>query len=319
MLGTSAAQAAQFATTGAADVAFLPLSLTFAKELAGGQGGPGRREALPAHRAVGRGARRLQGAGAGPRLPGLRDRREGARHPRQVRVRSARRHPWTPRPSRSPSSWPVLTTAILLVLGLPLAWWLVTSRFRAKFLVEAVVALPLVLPPTVLGFYLLVGLGPQQPGRPALRGGGWATPSRSPSPGCSSPRSSTACPSRCSPSPGALAGVDRRLVEASHTLGVSRLATFFRVTLPARLAGRAGRRGADLRPHPGGVRRGAHGGRQHRRAAPAPSRWPSSTTSRRSSTGPPTGPPALLLAISFAVLALVYALQRRPFFRWNER
>ena len=55
------------------------------------------------------------------------------------------------------------TTLILLVLGLPLAWWLATSRWRARFLVEAIVALPLVLPPTVLGFYLLIGLGPHSP------------------------------------------------------------------------------------------------------------------------------------------------------------
>ncbi len=56
-----------------------------------------------------------------------------------------------------------LTTLILLVLGTPLAWWLARSRWRFKFMVEAVVALPLVLPPTVLGFYLLVTLGPNGP------------------------------------------------------------------------------------------------------------------------------------------------------------
>jgi molybdate transport system permease protein len=55
------------------------------------------------------------------------------------------------------------TTLILLALGLPIAWWLVTSRWRAKFLVEAVVALPLVLPPTVLGFYLLLAMGSHSP------------------------------------------------------------------------------------------------------------------------------------------------------------
>jgi molybdate transport system permease protein len=56
-----------------------------------------------------------------------------------------------------------LTTLILLVAGTPLAWWLARTRWRLKFLVEAVVALPLVLPPTVLGFYLLVALGPHGP------------------------------------------------------------------------------------------------------------------------------------------------------------
>ncbi len=56
-----------------------------------------------------------------------------------------------------------LSTALLLVLGTPLAWWLARSRWRLKFLVEAAVALPLVLPPTVLGFYLLIAFGPQGP------------------------------------------------------------------------------------------------------------------------------------------------------------
>jgi len=56
-----------------------------------------------------------------------------------------------------------LTTLILLIVGTPVAWWLARSRWRFKFLVEAVVALPLVLPPTVLGFYLLVALGPHGP------------------------------------------------------------------------------------------------------------------------------------------------------------
>ncbi len=57
-----------------------------------------------------------------------------------------------------------MTTVILLLLGTPLSWWLSRTRFRFKFIIEAVVALPLVLPPTVLGFYLLVMLGPKGPG-----------------------------------------------------------------------------------------------------------------------------------------------------------
>ncbi len=53
-----------------------------------------------------------------------------------------------------------LTTALLLLLGTPLAWWLAHTPSRLKGVVSALVALPLVLPPTVLGFYLLVVLGP---------------------------------------------------------------------------------------------------------------------------------------------------------------
>jgi molybdate transport system permease protein len=56
-----------------------------------------------------------------------------------------------------------LTTLILLLVGTPLAWWMARTRWRFKYLLEAVVALPLVLPPTVLGFYLLVTLGPRGP------------------------------------------------------------------------------------------------------------------------------------------------------------
>lgn len=56
-----------------------------------------------------------------------------------------------------------ISTLILLVFGTPLAWWLARSRWRFKFLFEAMIALPLVLPPTVLGFYLLLALGPDGP------------------------------------------------------------------------------------------------------------------------------------------------------------
>ena len=57
-----------------------------------------------------------------------------------------------------------INTIILLVFGTPIAWWLARSRSRYRELVGAVVAMPLVLPPTVLGFYLLIALGPNGPG-----------------------------------------------------------------------------------------------------------------------------------------------------------
>src|SRR5262245_51292228 len=55
------------------------------------------------------------------------------------------------------------TTLVLLAIGVPLAYWIVFSPARWKVLVEAIVALPLVLPPTVLGFYVLVAIGPLSP------------------------------------------------------------------------------------------------------------------------------------------------------------
>lgn len=63
-----------------------------------------------------------------------------------------------------------LTTLLLLVIGTPIAWWLAQTRSRCKEVIATIVALPLVLPPTVLGFYLLLALGPQGLG-------GWLGPS----------------------------------------------------------------------------------------------------------------------------------------------
>ena len=57
----------------------------------------------------------------------------------------------------------ITVSLILFVLGLPIAYWIAFSRWRWRFLVETIVALPIVLPPTVLGFYVLVALGPRSP------------------------------------------------------------------------------------------------------------------------------------------------------------
>ena len=66
-----------------------------------------------------------------------------------------------------------VVTVILLVVGTPMAWWLARTRSRIKALVGAVVALPLVLPPTVLGFYLLIFLGPHGPVGQFTQALGW--------------------------------------------------------------------------------------------------------------------------------------------------
>lgn len=123
------------------------------------------------------------------------------------------------------------TTLLLLVAGLPLAWWLAATRRPGRFLVEAVVALPLVLPPTVLGFYLLVALGPHSPlGRGLESATGWRLPFTFP--GILLGSVLVNLPFAVRPFTAAFAAVDRRLVEASWCLGVSRLATFRRVVLP---------------------------------------------------------------------------------------
>jgi molybdate transport system permease protein len=69
----------------------------------------------------------------------------------------------------------LVTTALLLIGGTPLAWWLARGRGAARAPVRALVALPLVLPPSVLGFYLLVALGPQGPLGRVTQALGWGT------------------------------------------------------------------------------------------------------------------------------------------------
>lgn len=125
-----------------------------------------------------------------------------------------------------------LTSLILLFLGLPLASWLAFSRWRWKFLFESIVALPLVLPPTVLGFYVLTAMGPRSP-----LGYWYARLVGSPLPftfeGLVVASVLYSLPFAVQPMASSFAGVDRNLVEVSWTLGVSRLATFFRLVLPS--------------------------------------------------------------------------------------
>jgi molybdate transport system permease protein len=129
-----------------------------------------------------------------------------------------------------------LVAAILLVLGLPVACWITYSRWRAKFLVEAVFALPIVLPPTVLGFYVLVALGPHSPlgrGWQALTGHTLAFTFE----GLVIGSILYSFPFAVQPFAASFATVDPRLLAASQTLGASRLRTFFRVTLPLSASG----------------------------------------------------------------------------------
>jgi len=209
-----------------------------------------------------------------------------------------------------------ITTLVLLVCGLPIAWWLATSRWRAKFLVEAVVALPLVLPPTVLGFYLLIGLGPHSPaGRAFDAVAGHPFPFSFA--GLLVASVLYSLPFAVQPFAGALAGVDRRLVEASHTLGVSPLGTFFKVVLPLAWPGVLA----------GAVLTFAHTLGEFGVVLMVGGNIPGRTRTLSVAIfdhvealeyGAAHRTAGLLLAVSFAVLALVYALQRRPFFRWNE-
>ena len=129
-----------------------------------------------------------------------------------------------------------VVSVILLAGGLPIAYWLAHSRWRWKFLVEAVVALPLVLPPTVLGFYVLVALGPRSP-----LGRGWGSLFGSTLPftfeGLVIASVLYSLPFAVQPFAAAFSAVDPKLLQASSVLGVGRARTFFRVTLPLSGAG----------------------------------------------------------------------------------
>jgi molybdate transport system permease protein len=123
------------------------------------------------------------------------------------------------------------TTLILLAFGLPLAHWLTFSRQRGRWTVDALVALPLVLPPTVLGYYVLVALGPRSPlGRAwiAITGG----PLVFSFDGLLIASILYSLPFAVQPFAAAFAAVDRTLVETAWCLGASRLRTFLRVVVP---------------------------------------------------------------------------------------
>jgi molybdate transport system permease protein len=129
-----------------------------------------------------------------------------------------------------------LTTLILLAVGLPLAAWLAGSRQRWKVVIDAVVALPLVLPPTVLGFYLLLALGPRSPvGAAYERVTGSTLPFSFP--GLLIGSTLYSLPFVVGPLRSAFSSVDRRLIEASYCLGISKLGTFVRVVCPLSWAG----------------------------------------------------------------------------------
>lgn len=128
------------------------------------------------------------------------------------------------------------TTLILFLFGLPLAYWLAVSRWRLKFLLEAVVVLPMILPPTVLGFYILVALGPTSPlGRIYEAATGRVLPFSFQ--GLLLASVLYSLPFAVRPFNTAFASVDRRLIEASWCLGVSRTGTFLKVVCPLAWAG----------------------------------------------------------------------------------
>ncbi len=207
-----------------------------------------------------------------------------------------------------------LTMLALLALGLPLAYWLAFSRRRWKFLVEAVVALPLVLPPTVLGFYVLVAIGPQSPvGALYQRLTGGALPFSFR--GLLIASVLYSLPFAVQPFAAAFASVNPRLIEASWCLGVSRPATFVRVILPLSLRG----------VFTGMVLSFAHTLGEFGVVLMVGGNLPGVTRTvsiviydevQALNYAAAAQTATLLLVVSFAVLALMYGVQRRMWALW---
>ena len=208
-----------------------------------------------------------------------------------------------------------LVAAILVVMGLPLAYWITYSRWRWKFLAEAVFALPIVLPPTVLGFYVLVALGPHSPmgrGWEALTGHTLAFTFE----GLVIGSIVYSLPFAVQPFAASFSAVDLRLVAASQTLGASRVRTFFRVILPLSRSGLVTGVALSFAHTMGefGVVLMVGGN------IPGVTRTVSIDIYDKVQAVNYSGANAtalVLLAISFASLSLVYALNRRVW-RWKQ-
>ncbi len=123
------------------------------------------------------------------------------------------------------------TTLLLVVIGMPLAWWLARSTWRWKFLIEACVALPIVLPPTVIGFYVLMAIGPHSPVGRAYES---LFDHRLPFTfqGLLIGSVFYSLPFAVQPFTAAFATLDRKLIESAWCLGAGRFSAFLRIALP---------------------------------------------------------------------------------------
>ena len=130
----------------------------------------------------------------------------------------------------------LVTTVILIVVGTPIAWWLSQTPSRWKPVVQAVVAMPIVLPPTVLGFYLLVLLGPA-----GAVGSWWVSLTGSALTFSFAGLVIASCiyslPFAVQPMQNAFAALPRALLERAWTLGATRIDAFFSIVVPLSVRG----------------------------------------------------------------------------------
>ena len=205
---------------------------------------------------------------------------------------------------------------ILLLIGAPLAYWIAFSPKRWKFLVEATVALPLVLPPTVLGYYMLLALSPQSPlGR--LAESVFSVRLAFSFPGLVIASVLYSLPFAVQPMANAFASVDRNLLNAAAVLGASRWRRFQTIILPLAKAGVI----------TGAVLSFAHTVGEFGVVLMVGGNIPGATQTisiaiydevQALDYTVAAKTSALLLAFSFVTLALVYALNRRSALWWTS-
>ena len=129
-----------------------------------------------------------------------------------------------------------ISTTILIVIGTPLAWWLSQTKFKFKVIFEAIIALPLILPPTVLGFYLLITLGSNSPLGALLESYGGSSIAFSFS-GLVIGSVIYSLPFVVQPLQNSFSAVKRQSLEVASTLGASQLDRFFTVAVPLARSG----------------------------------------------------------------------------------
>lgn len=208
-------------------------------------------------------------------------------------------------------------SVILLLLAMPLAYWLAFTKWRGKFLLESVVALPLVLPPTVLGFYALVAFGSQGAiGKIWL--GLFGHPLAFTFTGLVLASLLYSLPFAVQPLMTSFESLDRRLLDASSILGASHGRTFIRIILPLSWPGLVSAFVLTFAHTLGefGVVLMVGGN------LPGITRTVSIDIYDRVQAMDYSGAhrmALLLLAISFAVLAVIYSINRRVWSPWPQR
>lgn len=130
----------------------------------------------------------------------------------------------------------LVTTIVLLLIGTPIAWWLSQTEWRWKPAVQAIVAMPIVLPPTVLGFYLLILLGPD-----GAIGGWWVQLTGSALTFSFAGLVVASCvyslPFAVQPMQNVFEALPRQYLERAWTLGASRVDAFFSIAVPLSIRG----------------------------------------------------------------------------------